>query len=717
MRFKRLLALLLAAALALAVLVGCGSGQQSAARVLLNLLDGKYPNVSVELDPDLEADLRQVLSENETDDAAAIRAALEKLVGSTVTFRKLGDGQQGDTTFDLVFFAGTDPDKAAQAAYTTWNTVFANLPDDGKYGTALAMVQTDNGIWMLVKATVEQAGTEDKPEPATVTGISVFSQPKKTQYNKGEDFDPDGMVITVTYSDGSTKTISGITTSDKKGVTWSPAKIDADTNVTITYGGKNATVEVKLITLDRIEVTKYPSKTEYKVNETFSSTGMTVTAYYSDGSFKPIAAGEYTIVIDGKAVSLPYSFTEVGPHTLKVKYNEMVSTNSVSIWVADKNGYHEEDGTYFVTGTDGLQNLFSANWDEASDATIILEKDQTVTSSFGDSSHPFTGTLQSESASNRATIVLTSDEGKNRTQGLFAQIGYETNNTGTVQDVDIQVTGIIEATGSNNVGAVAGENDGAIQNCTVTISSDISSVGENMGAGGVAGRNSGGTITGCTVNISDNSTEISGTYAGGVAGCHNSGTISDCKVNLGGTISGSRAGGVVGYIYGSTTVQGCSVEGSIITSSNYEAYAGGVVGWNNGGTVTACYHRGEVSVSAAGGVVGYNGGTVTACYHTGSVSASGGTFTYAGGVVGNNSGTVAACYWSGSVKDKDGKETNAGIGSGSGDATQVTGTNVTWDMAVNGTDGLTGMNAAIPAGCPYKWKPNGTNPPSLTTNP
>lgn len=168
MRFKRLLALLLAAALALAVLVGCGGGQQSAAQALLKLLDGKYPNISIEIDPDLEADLRQAISqaeaENAGDDAAAIRAALEKLVGSTVTFRNLGDGQQGDTTFDLVFYAGTDPDKAAQAAYSQWNAIFGTLPDDGQYGTGLAMVETDNGIWMLVKATVEKAGTVDKPD-------------------------------------------------------------------------------------------------------------------------------------------------------------------------------------------------------------------------------------------------------------------------------------------------------------------------------------------------------------------------------------------------------------------------------------------------------------------------------------------------------------------------------------------------------------------------
>ena len=176
MRFKRLLALLLAAALALAVLVGCGSGQQSAARVLLNLLDGKYPNISIEIDPDLEADLRQAVNEGETD--AEIRAALEKLLGSGVSFRLIGDGQKGDSAWNLILYPGSDPDKAAQAAYSQWNIVFANVPDDGKYGTGLAMVETENGIWMLVKATVDKAARrndddDDEPEEPEDLGYTV----------------------------------------------------------------------------------------------------------------------------------------------------------------------------------------------------------------------------------------------------------------------------------------------------------------------------------------------------------------------------------------------------------------------------------------------------------------------------------------------------------------------------------------------------------------
>ena len=190
MRFKRLLALLLAAALALSLLAGCGGGE-SAASALLKLLDGRYPNISIEIDPDLEADLRQAISqaeaENAGDDDAAIRAVLEKLVGSTVTFRNLGDGQQGDTTFDLVFYAGTDPDKAAQAAYSQWNATFSNVPDDGQYDTSLAMVETNSGVWMLVKATVEKAGTVDKPEDDPEPEPEEPEEPETEPYTLEKD--------------------------------------------------------------------------------------------------------------------------------------------------------------------------------------------------------------------------------------------------------------------------------------------------------------------------------------------------------------------------------------------------------------------------------------------------------------------------------------------------------------------------------------------------
>ena len=98
---KKVTALLVSAALVLALLAGCGGGQQSVARTLLNLLDGKYTNVSVEMDSELEADLRQVLRENEADDLAAIRAdlALTDAVPLIPFSAEKGDGRE-----DLVRF-------------------------------------------------------------------------------------------------------------------------------------------------------------------------------------------------------------------------------------------------------------------------------------------------------------------------------------------------------------------------------------------------------------------------------------------------------------------------------------------------------------------------------------------------------------------------------------------------------------------------------------
>ena len=142
MRFKRLLALLLAAALALSLLVGCGGGKsQSLSQMLLNLLDGQYQNVSVEIDSDLESKLRQAISESDTDEE--LRAALEQLLGGGISFQRLGSGQQGDTSWTLIIYPGTDPDAAARSVYLDLDKVFAALPADGVYSSGFAMAEME----------------------------------------------------------------------------------------------------------------------------------------------------------------------------------------------------------------------------------------------------------------------------------------------------------------------------------------------------------------------------------------------------------------------------------------------------------------------------------------------------------------------------------------------------------------------------------------------
>ena len=74
-----------------------------------------------------------------------------------------------------------------------------------------------------------------------VASITVETNPTKTEYQYGEKFDPAGLVLKVTYTDGDSATLnwtenSGITFSDLGGVD--------TTSVTVTYEGKTATIPV-----------------------------------------------------------------------------------------------------------------------------------------------------------------------------------------------------------------------------------------------------------------------------------------------------------------------------------------------------------------------------------------------------------------------------------------------------------------------------------------
>ena len=248
---------------------------------------------------------------------------------------------------------------------------------------------------------------------------------------------------------------------------------------------------------------------------------------------------------------------------------------------------------------------------------------------------------------------LTINQSSESNVGLFASIAEG----GTVKNLKLDDVDIIAG---SNVGAIAGENRGTIENCSVS-----------------------GSVTGSSNN----------SCVGGIAGWHYGGTITDCHSSA--TVKGiAFIGGIAGQSNASITA--CYSTGSVtatINSNNY-SYAGGVVGMNNNGAIlTACYATGNVEGEgiSVGGVVGDNVYcTVTACYHaTGSVI---GASSSVGGVAGRNfevgplgSSILNACYWNGTVTE------DTGIGqdmSNVGEATKVEGS-TTWETAMNA------MNAAL----------------------
>lgn len=327
----------------------------------------------------------------------------------------------------------------------------------------------------------------------------------------------------------------------------------------------------------------------------------------------------------------------------------------------DKGYTVSEDGsTYEVYNANGLKNIAElVNEEWKLDINITLTDDIDLTgidwTPIGAIYNSYTGTFDG----NGKTITGLTVTGSDQYAGLFGYIG----SGGTVKNVVLEGVQITSDNRLGDAGGVAGYSYGKIEYCSVSGSVSIS--GTNSYAGGVVGFQFGGSITGC----SSSATVNAGILAGGVAGSTDSGaSLTGCYATGNVTVESSgsgTSGGVVGRNGASSTLQACYATGSVTCSGSGTIYAGGVTGTNNGGTLTACYHA------------------------NGTVSATNGT---TGGVAGRNydliaslPATITACYWGSNGQTQ-------GIGynqAGTGETTQVDGTDVTWQTAVDG------MNSAI----------------------
>ena len=240
--------------------------------------------------------------------------------------------------------------------------------------------------------------------------------------------------------------------------------------------------------------------------------------------------------------------------------------------------------------------------------------------------------------------------------------------------------------GLRNLAKLVNSNGGKTP-INITLTGDITLTEEWTPIGTGTFDGGGHTITGLTVNQKERGNVGLIGYLGSGGKVQN---LTLENVNLNGNL---YVGGVVGYS-NNGTVTACTASGSI----NGKEYVGGIVGSNYLGTVTACYNTSSTVNGSylVGGVVGQNNkGIVTACYNaSGSIYGEG----TVGGVVGDNyTSTVTACYWS--------NYAGYGIGNGTGDATKVDGTTVTWQTAVDA------MNAALQnAGSEWRYELTGELP-------
>ena len=168
---------------------------------------------------------------------------------------------------------------------TTVNTGFTcsptTLTNTGTQTIQQAITVNYNGLTTTFSVTVNAK---------TLTNIAV-TPPTKIIYNVGESLNTNGMVVTATYSDYSTRNVTSSSTTTGFNSSTSGTK-----TITVSYTEsgitKTATFSVTIspATLSSIAVSTMPTKTTYNINENLSTSGMTVTATYSDNSTKDITS-------------------------------------------------------------------------------------------------------------------------------------------------------------------------------------------------------------------------------------------------------------------------------------------------------------------------------------------------------------------------------------------------------------------------------------------
>jgi uncharacterized cupredoxin-like copper-binding protein len=215
------------------------------------------------------------------------------------------------------YFEGENFDKKGMVVTAKYNNDTSAILGDSSYnitnGTNLAIGQTSVTITYEDKSTTQTISVIKN----SVTELKITTPPKKISYIEGENFDTTEMVVTATYMDGTTKTITDYTITDGKNLKKN------QTQVTISYDEKTITQAITVTPnqLVELKVSNAPNKINYVVGQNFDKTGMIITGIYKDGTSKEIT--NYTIENGTNLTKTQTSVT--------IKYDEKTVTQAITV--------------------------------------------------------------------------------------------------------------------------------------------------------------------------------------------------------------------------------------------------------------------------------------------------------------------------------------------------------------------------------------------------
>lgn len=167
----------------------------------------------------------------------------------------------------------------------------------------------EQGSSYKAKLFIEEAGTGEIVDKR-LDRIELTTNPTKTKYIKGENFDPTGMVITAYYTDGTHQTVTNYELIDN-------VNLQTDQNVVrLSYTEDLITRTIAIpirVTNDliKLEIITPPTKTTYVAGEDFDASNMVVQATFEDGSLMEVnnytLANNYNLVKGQTYVTVQYT--------------------------------------------------------------------------------------------------------------------------------------------------------------------------------------------------------------------------------------------------------------------------------------------------------------------------------------------------------------------------------------------------------------------------
>ena len=239
--------------------------------------------------------------------------------------------------------------------------------------------------------------------------------------------------------------------------------------------------------------------------------------------------------------------------------------------------------------------------------------------------------------------------------GIFGVIGA----TGVVKNLKVKYE---MSNGNENIGVIAGQNKGKIENCTAErFRFNFRTLG-NKNQGGLVGKNE-GEVSNC-ISIQPEFSSVDGENVGGLIG-YNTGIITDSTVSGETVILGKIAcGGFVGKNSG--TITDCISELKSNFGDDFSAIAGFVGNNETAGSISYCYVKGSMTGHATlypSGFVAQNTGTVEYCYSNLTVS-DGKMYGFAP----PSTTGITKSYW---IRNSSDQVNGTGNGIPSADATKI----------------------------------------------